>query len=136
MYDTGKVIVGILIFLGLFLYPFWRPVVMGKAGPPPKLEKAAKGKECVESTEFMRKSHMKLLESWREAVVRDGMRIYVNQAGKKYLMSLQNTCVDCHKSTEKFCDRCHNYVNTSPKCWECHIRPEYKKEAKVAERSK
>ncbi|MBM4325770.1 MAG: cytochrome C [Deltaproteobacteria bacterium] len=138
MYNAGKVIIGILIFLGLFTYPIWSPIVLGKAGPPPQLEKPdpAKGKVCVEATDYMRSTHMSLLNNWRDWVVRDGNRIYTGLEGKKYNMSLQNTCLDCHKSREKFCDRCHNYVNVSPRCWECHIEPEYKQQQAVAWRSK
>jgi hypothetical protein len=134
MYDAGKVIIGILIFLGLFTYPIWSPVVLGKAGPPPVLEKVAKekGPDCVEDIAFMRKNHMKLLDEWRLSVVRDGERIYTNAKGKKYLKSLQNTCLDCHQSREKFCNKCHDYVNISPKCYECHVSPEYAKQAAAA----
>lgn len=138
MYNAGKVVIGILIFLGLFTYPIWSPIVLGKAGPPPQLEKPdpAKGKVCVESTDYMRSTHMSLLNNWRDWVVRDGKRIYTGLEGKKYTMSLQNTCMDCHKSREKFCDKCHNYVNVSPRCWDCHIAPEYKQQQAVAWRSK
>ncbi len=137
MYNAGKIIIGILIFLGLFTYPLWSPAVFGKAGPPPVLEKVdkQKGPDCVEDIAYMRTSHMTMLVDWRENVVREGKRWYTNSKGKKYLMSLQITCIECHKSKEKFCDRCHNYVNSAPKCWDCHIQPEYKAEQKVAERS-
>lgn len=121
MYDSWKIIIGILIFLGLVTSPIW--FSKGKAGPPPKLELPAKEKKCVESTAFMASSHMELLNSWRDSVVRDGNRFYVNAEGKKYLMSLQITCMECHKSREKFCDRCHNYLDVSPVCWDCHIQP-------------
>ena len=36
MYNSSKIIIGIIIFLGLITYPFWRNV--GKAATPPKLE--------------------------------------------------------------------------------------------------
>ena len=129
MYDAGKVIIGILIFLGLFTYPIWSPAVLGKAGPPPEIEKVAKdkGPDCIEDVAFMRKSHMTLLDDWRLQVVRDGKRYYVNKKGKKHLMSLQLTCFKCHQGRTNFCNKCHDYVNTSPKCWECHVSPEYAK---------
>ncbi len=134
MYNAGKIIVGIIIFLVLFTFPFWYS--KGKPGPAPKLELPKDAKQCVEATAYMKASHMQLLDSWRDSVVRDGNRIYVSASGKKYNMSLQNTCLKCHKTREKFCDRCHNYVDVTPKCWECHIAPEYKlPKEKVALRS-
>jgi hypothetical protein len=135
MNDTGKIIVGLVVFVGLFTYPIWTPVIFGKAGAPPKLELPKDQKQCVEATAEMRKSHMTLLDTWRDSVVREGKRLYVAKDGKQYLMSLQNTCFNCHKNKEQFCDKCHNYVNLSPKCWECHVTPEYGKEQKVAGRA-
>ena len=66
---------------------------------------------------------MKLLDQWRNDVVREGKRIYISSTGKQYEMSLQNTCAKCHAKKSQFCDRCHNYVEVSPKCWDCHIAP-------------
>lgn len=134
MYDSTKVIIGIVIFVGLFSFPIWSQVVLGTPGPPPKLELPKDKKKCVEATPYMSASHMELLDVWRDEVVRNQKRIYVNSEGKKYVMSLQNTCMDCHKTKEKFCDRCHDYLNVSPKCWECHIQPEYKQKETVARR--
>ncbi|MDX1708870.1 MAG: sulfate reduction electron transfer complex DsrMKJOP subunit DsrJ, partial [Desulfobacterales bacterium] len=62
-----------------------------------------------------------LLDVWRDAVVREGKRIYVNPAGKEFNMSLSNTCLDCHSNKAEFCDRCHNYASVRPYCWSCHI---------------
>jgi hypothetical protein len=130
MYNAGKIIVGIIIFLALFSVPFWYNV--GKSATPPKLEVGTTEKQCVESTAFMKSSHMTLLNDWRDDVVRNGKRIYVSSTGKKYDMSLQNTCVKCHAKKEEFCDRCHTYLNASPNCWDCHISPEFKPAEKQA----
>jgi len=130
MYNAGKIIIGIVIFVILATFPIWYN--HGKAVTLPQLELPKDEKQCVEATDFMKSSHMKMLDEWRDSVVRDGNRVYVNGAGKQYLMSLQVTCMKCHTSREKFCDRCHNYLNVSPGCWDCHIAPDYK----VAERSK
>jgi hypothetical protein len=121
MYNAGKIIVGILIFLGVFTFP----VLYNKitTGPPPKLELPAKEKECVMPTPFMKASHMELLNEWRDQVVREGNRTFVNPAGVKFTMSLSSTCMKCHTSKVNFCDRCHNYLSVSPKCWDCHIEP-------------
>ena len=121
MYNAGKIIIGIIIFLVLVSVPFWYNC--GKTATPPKLEVGTTEKECVESTPYMKASHMKLLDSWRDDVVREGKRVYTSSTGKQYQMSLQNTCVKCHAKKTEFCDRCHNYVEVSPKCWDCHIAP-------------
>ena len=124
MNNWVKIIIGILIFLGLFTFPIW--YTMGKAGAPPKLELPAKEKKCVAATDYMKASHMDLLDSWRNSVVRDGDRIYVGLDDKKFNMSLQNTCMKCHTSKAKFCDKCHNYLDVAPRCWNCHIEPKEK----------
>ena len=69
----------------------------------------------------MTTQHMQLLDVWRDSVVRDGNRLYINAEGKSYNMSLSNTCLDCHSNTTEFCDRCHNYASVTPYCWDCHI---------------
>ena len=122
MYDKGKVLVGLIIFLGLITFPFWYN--MGKAAPAPelKLTDAAKAaKVCVEPTAFMRAEHMQVLDLWRHEVVRNGERVYVSTTGKEYSMSLSNTCLDCHSNKAEFCDRCHTYASVTPYCWDCHL---------------
>jgi hypothetical protein len=56
--------------------------------------------------------------------VRQGQRTYVATDGKEYMVSLTNTCMDCHRDKAKFCDRCHDYVQVSPTCWNCHNTPQ------------
>ena len=131
MYNAGKIIIGIVIFLALITAPFWYN--LGRTSAPPKLEIGTQEKQCVESKAFMQAKHMVLLDQWRDEVVRDGKRIYVNSTGKQFNMSLQNTCTKCHSSKTKFCDRCHTYLNVAPNCWDCHIAP--KEQEKLAGRS-
>jgi len=122
MYNQGKIISGLVIFIVLITFPFWYN--LGKAAPAPvrQLTPAAKAaKECIRSTEYMRAEHMQLLNDWRNMVVRDGMRLYETSSGKKYEMSLSNTCLECHSNKAEFCDRCHNYASVTPYCWDCHI---------------
>jgi hypothetical protein len=124
MFDTGKVLAGLAIFLTLLTFPFWYG--KGRTTPPvlpldtPEIRRMSV-KECVEPTPYMKASHMELLDVWREAVVRDGNRLYANHEGKKFSMSLSQTCLSCHSNKEKFCDTCHNYSGVKPKCWSCHI---------------
>jgi hypothetical protein len=118
---AGKIIIGILIFLGLMVSPYIYNATTSPAAP--KLEVGTQEKQCVESTPYMKANHMKMLDTWRDQVVREGKRIYVSSTGKEYVMSLQNTCMKCHTTKTKFCDRCHDYLDVSPNCWDCHIPP-------------
>ncbi|MHC4815365.1 MAG: hypothetical protein ACYTGW_09255 [Planctomycetota bacterium] len=75
--------------------------------PDPKYE------ACVRPTLYMRYHHMDLLLELRDAGVRRG--------GKREI-SLAD-CRTCHPNRERFCDRCHDAVNLSPDCFECHYYP-------------
>ena len=141
IYDGGKIFLGLLVFVALATFPFTFNMVMGKGtkAPEPKTdtpaiqewEKANGKKECVESKEFMRTEHMQLLNNWRDSVVRDYNRGYKSTtSGKRFTMSLQNGCMSCHTNKKKFCDECHTYMSVKPYCWDCHIQPEEKEEAK------
>lgn len=132
MYDGWKIIIGIIIFAGLMIFPFLYDT--GKATPPPEpkvdtpeiLKLPEKERRCVEPTEYMKTEHMKMINNWRDWVVRDGNRIYTATDGKQYIMSLQNTCLKCHSNKKDFCDECHNYAAVSPYCWDCHLEPKEK----------
>jgi cytochrome c len=127
MYDAGKVIVGLVIFLALLTFPTWYNVATGQATYVPQLEKAVKGERCVADTTYMKASHMDLLNTWRDDVVRKGERVYTADDGSRYNMSLTLTCLDCHSNKAEFCDRCHNYMSVDPYCWDCHVIPEENK---------
>lgn len=68
---------------------------------------------CVREATYMRFQHWELLRSVREEVVRYGER---GELGLK-------RCRECHKSRERFCDRCHGAVSLHPDCWDCHYYP-------------
>ncbi|TET86080.1 MAG: menaquinol oxidoreductase [Desulfobacteraceae bacterium] len=128
IYDKGMVIVGLCIFVVVITFPFWFNLGNAAPAPEPKIaDKAKAAKECVEPKAYMKREHMKVLDEWRDTVVRDAKRIFVNSSGKEFNMSLTNTCLDCHTEKAEFCDKCHDYASVSPYCWECHIDP---KEAK------
>ena len=127
MYDAGKVIAGIIIFLCLITFPVWYNVVVGKAAYIPELKIVTQERQCVESTGYMRTNHMQLLNEWRNTVVREGNRVYVASDGRKYDMSLARTCLKCHVNKADFCDKCHNYVEVTPTCFNCHVVPEERK---------
>lgn len=123
--DLRYILTGLIIFLVLMTFPFWYNIGKAASAPQPQVDTPAiqqlAEKQCVEPTAYMRANHMKLLEEWRDQVVREGRRIYVASDGKKYYMSLQNTCLECHSNPAEFCDQCHNYLGVKPDCWTCHI---------------
>ncbi len=125
MYDKGKIIAGLIIFIVLVTFPFLYNIGKVSAKPEPKIDtpviEQLKEKECIESKDFMKANHMQLLDKWRDMAVRDGERVYVNSKGKKYEISLQNTCLKCHSNKKEFCDKCHNYMSVKTYCWDCHL---------------
>jgi len=124
MYDAGKIIPGIVIFFCLISFPIWVSAASGNIDYTPELNLPADEEQCVESAEWMKANHMDLLIDWRETVVRDGFRTYTASDEKQYLISLTDTCIDCHSPKAEFCDRCHDYVAAKPNCWNCHVDPE------------
>ncbi len=125
MYDGGKIIVGIVIFLLFALFPIYSNLGKAYETAKPDLNTpeimAMPVKKCVEPKEFMRAEHMKLLVQWRDMALRKGQRLYINSRGEKYLISLQRTCLRCHSNKKDFCDRCHAKADVRPYCWDCHF---------------
>jgi hypothetical protein len=91
------------------------------AGRVPKPAIApAKGEQCVEPVEFMRRNHMRVLLHQRDRTMHEGIRT------KSY--SLKG-CVECHASLTTgsvaaeqgdFCQSCHSYAAVKIDCFECH----------------
>ena len=128
MYDGWKIVIGLIIGIGLLIFPlFYNGLKAAKAPEPELTAKAKEAKECIEPTSFMRTQHMKILDRWRNEAVRDANRFYESTSGMRFDKSLQNTCLDCHSNKSKFCDQCHNYMGVVPYCWDCHIEPEENK---------
>ncbi len=125
MYDGGKITAGLIIFLLIVTFPFYtnigKPVAKVKLDLNTPVIQQLEVKECVEPKTFMRAEHMKLLDEWRDAAVRDGSRIYVNSKGKHIGINLQKGCMNCHSNKDKFCDVCHIYTGVKPYCWSCHF---------------
>ena len=95
-----------------------QPKVGGFAKPV--INKAVKGEQCVEDTDYMRRNHMKVLDGHRDKTVLEGIRT------KKH--SLQG-CIGCHASEktgsvaatkDDFCVSCHSYASVKIDCFECH----------------
>lgn len=121
MFDAGKILVGLAAFGAAATAPVWYGVGRG-TGAPPELQRPADAQRCVEPIPFMRARHMELLDGWRDAVVRDGARVYVASDGQRWNMSLTGTCLRCHDAQDRFCDRCHAYAGVEAYCWDCHQR--------------
>ncbi len=122
MNDKKYILAGLAVLLVIVTVPFW--INIGSASKPPEPEltvKAKEAKNCVLPKDVMVTDHMQLLDVWRDTVVRNAERIYVNAEGKEFNMSLSNTCLDCHSNKAEFCDRCHTYASADPYCWDCHI---------------
>jgi len=127
IYDAEKIFTGLALFIILLTAPVW--LSGGKSTPPPEIKvdtpvvQSLRERGCIEPTAYMKASHMELLNTWRQAVVREGESDYVASDGKKYRMSLSGTCLHCHSNKDQFCDRCHNYEGVKPACWSCHVVP-------------
>ncbi len=127
LYDGGKIIAGILIFLILITIPFWYGRIKATALPEPSLATETidrlEERKCLEDRQYMRNNHAKLLTELKNQVVREGNRIYVAKDGRKHTISLSSGCLGCHSNKSKFCDRCHDGVGAKPNCFSCHHQP-------------
>ncbi len=123
MRDKGRIIIGLVVFLILVSFPVWYNVATGEPTNAPELKKPESSQQCIRDTEWMTAHHMDLLDDWRDKVVRDGERYYLDDSGDKIEMSLTHTCLGCHEDREQFCDKCHNYMSVDPYCWDCHVEP-------------
>ncbi|MDH4200634.1 MAG: sulfate reduction electron transfer complex DsrMKJOP subunit DsrJ [Spirochaetia bacterium] len=120
MYSKGKVIPGLLIFIALVSCPVWKRFIVSPAAAMPK-PVIANGDHCVESREYMRAKHMVLLNNWRNEVVRENNKVYINSRGEHFQKSLTGTCLKCHSNKEQFCDSCHKAADVKPYCFDCHL---------------
>jgi hypothetical protein len=126
MYNGGKIIIGLIVFILVVTLPFTYNIVAKSAlKGAPELEILPKaGDKCVRDKDYMRAYHMDLLIEWREKVVREGERFTAGPHGGQIEMSLSNTCMDCHSNRDNFCNKCHNYMDVDPYCWDCHNTPD------------
>jgi cytochrome c553 len=123
MRERTVIIASLALFLVLLTSPVWYAKAAGTTASPPELKRPATETVCVLPVDQIRASHMTLLVSWRDDVVRRQDRSYVSPDGKTYAKSLTGTCLRCHSNKAEFCDRCHAYANVVPYCWDCHVDP-------------
>ena len=78
------------------------------------------GEACVDTPEFMRRNHMRLLEHRRDETVHRGVR-----DARSSLVG----CIGCHagavsgsvaQAKSDFCVACHTYTAVKIDCFECH----------------
>ncbi len=127
MYDFGKILTGIIIFVLVFSSPIWTNWLSPDDAKVPDLKYPENYKECVADKDYMNSYHMDMLNQWRDMVVRQDIR-YLTKDGKPFMidgkqaeMSLTKTCLRCHDNREEFCDQCHNFMDVVPYCWDCHL---------------
>ncbi|MHC4601618.1 MAG: sulfate reduction electron transfer complex DsrMKJOP subunit DsrJ [Planctomycetota bacterium] len=126
MSDKTIIIAGLAVFVVAAAFPLWYTTAAGGSTPRPELELPVGESRCVMDKTYMAANHMQLLNEWRNAVVRRGERFTTGASGEKYEMSLVNTCMKCHTNKATFCDRCHDYADVAPDCWDCHVEPKGK----------
>lgn len=124
MYDTGKVLSGLAIFVAIMTSPIWYNLASGKGSYRPTPQLPTQEARCVEDAKWMKEWHMDMLDQWRHEVLRYNQRTYCSSDGRLFDKSLTNTCLSCHSNKAQFCDQCHNYAGVKPFCWDCHLTPE------------
>lgn len=122
MYKSGKIILGLIVFILLASTPFWMNLLGTGTVEVPDLKYPEGETMCIEDKDHMRAYHMDILNKWRDLVVRENKR-YVDINGTQVEMSLSKSCMSCHSNKEEFCDRCHGYLGVKPYCWDCHVEP-------------
>ena len=123
--SKGIIIAGLVAFLVVVSIPLWYTAAAG-GEKRLDLEKPS-GEKCVREREWMVGNHMQLLLNWRDEVVREGRKFEIVDGKETDVeMSLVKGCLKCHTNKAAFCDRCHEYADISPDCWDCHIEPKGK----------
>jgi len=140
MQSKIKVFIGLGLFLGLITFPVWNNLLRGgkknMLAKPQLTTEAKQAGQCVEDKDYMRKSHMILLNRWRDMLVRKNIREYKSKAhGKTYRISLTKTCLGCHSNTKDFCGACHKAAAVQTYCFDCHIAPNAKYKSKFTKKN-
>jgi hypothetical protein len=123
MSDRPLILAGLTFFIGVVTTPIWHGALHRReALAVPAVTLPSNEKQCVAPTNYMRTSHMQLLEHWRDEAVRDRRRQFIAFNGKAYDKNPTRTCLSqCHTDRKEFCKRCHDYAGVSdPDCWKCH----------------
>lgn len=123
MYNSGKIIPGLIIFVLLVSFPVWYNLGDAGTAPDPEMPKDDT-LQCILPAAEMRAKHMQLLNEWRDDALRRGERDFTVQVGDQmFRKGLTTTCLECHRSQQRFCQDCHDFVGLKVYCWECHVAP-------------
>ena len=100
----------------------WTPATVYAEVVKPQIP-PARGEQCVEPVEIMRRDHFDFMKHDRDKMVHQGVRaIRHSLAG----------CIDCHASKDaqgqfipinaedQFCQSCHVYAAVTMDCFTCH----------------
>lgn len=91
--------------------------------PLPRIPAPAKGDQCVEPNDVMRREHMNFLTHQRDETVHRGIR------GARHSLV---GCIDCHAQHDadgmaipvnaegQFCESCHGFAGVEIDCFGCH----------------
>ena len=125
MNKKTKIILFIVVFCAILIIPFAvnagnKTTSVDVSLDTPEINAMGDNKQCIEDAQWMRENHMKLLDQWRNDVVRDGSTQYVSSTGQVYEKSLDDTCLKCHSNPEEFCHKCKESANVEFYCWDCH----------------
>ena len=116
------IVASMFLFLCLLLIPASALYAEEYSGLGPVIPKA-KGEQCVEPTEVMRRRHHEFILHQRDDTVIEGIRT------KQYQFT---RCIDCHvqqtaageyprhSDDNHFCTACHLYSSVSIDCFQCH----------------
>src|SRR3989304_1924402 len=94
MSDRGLIVGGLVLFLALVTLPLWFNVAAGTTSKLPELT-LPEGKDPFGTAEYMRASHMDLLMTWRDEVVRNQERTAGGLDGRPNANSTTGTCKPC-----------------------------------------
>jgi len=104
--DRPLILAGLTLFVGLVTTPSGTALSTEKRPSPLRRSNSLPGKAVRRATSYMRSSHMRLLEDWRNEAVRDGQRQFVAFNGKTYDKNpnphLRHAC---HTDRKEFCGR-------------------------------
>jgi len=110
---------GAAVLALLLLWLLDRPQAAERVLPQPVIE-LARGEQCVEDPEIMRRYHQDFLRKQADDTVHGGVR-----AAKHSLTS----CIECHASevtrsvasaNSDFCMSCHIFTGVEVNCFQCH----------------
>jgi hypothetical protein len=144
LYHGDKIIPGLIVFVVMITFPIWFNLAPGESAYDSAVREIDAANGCIFDTEEMRTSHMQKLSEWRDLVVREEQRYTEDKNGNQVKMSLTSTCMTCHVNTSgnirpdkaPHCTVCHEYVDVSIYCWDCHIDPIDEAIAKQLEQGK